>query len=188
MEESQPNNMPPMAGIPQVPPQQVAGKRYIYIPPTFRAVSTPPHSHILQQNTQKRFVETPPALTRPPGYRYESGQRQVTQRPDGHIAPAIRLPAKLQTPPAGQQAPQTPGLLSFANATGQWSPITETQQGLPIKSSQMRGPVTAPCSIPGYYTTRYKRQEPRMGETLLGCGMLLLLGIIILIILYYLSM
>jgi hypothetical protein len=188
MEEPQPNNLPPTAGIPQIPPQRLAGKRYIYLPPTFRPLSTPPHGPILQQNTQNRFVETAPSITQPPGYQHSPIPRQVTQRLDGHIAPAIRLPAKPQKPPAGQQAPQKPGLLSFANATVQRSPITATQHELPITPPQMRIPVTPPCSIPGYYTTRYKSQEPRMGETLLGCAMLLLVGIIVLIILYYLAM
>jgi hypothetical protein len=81
-----------------------------------------------------------------------------------------------------QAVPETPGLLS-----AELSPIREIQPDFLIRTSQMEIPATPPYSIPGYLASEVERQEPGVGETLLGCGMLFLLGIIALVILYYLA-
>jgi len=81
-----------------------------------------------------------------------------------------------------QGVPETPGLLSL-----ELSPIREIQPDFLIRAPQMDIPATPPYSIPGYLASEVERQEPGVGETLLGCGMLLLLGIIALAILYYLA-
>jgi len=81
-----------------------------------------------------------------------------------------------------QGVPETPGLLSL-----ELSPIREIQPDILIRTSQMDIPATPPYSIPGYLASEVEREEPGVGETLLGCGMLFLLGIIALVILYYLA-
>src|SRR5437660_9738322 len=58
MEEPQPNIVPPMVRIPQVPPRQVAGNRRVYIPPTFRRVTTPVYRPV-----QQGVPETPGLLS-----------------------------------------------------------------------------------------------------------------------------
>ena len=178
MDKPQPSIVPPMARIPQVPPQQVAGNRRVYIPPTFRRAATPANRTVPQTYTQNRHVYTAPPLTRLPAHQHSPISQQVMQMPDRQIAPAIRLPVNLRKPLMQQRVPETPGLLS-----SQWPPIREIDPDMP----HMGIPITPPCSIPGYFPTEAKRQEPGPRETLLGCGILLLIGVFALIILYYLA-
>ena len=182
MENPQPNIVPPMARIPQVPPQQVAGNRRVYIPPTFRRVTTPPNRFVPRPYIVHRHVYIAPSLTRLPAYQYSPLWQQMTQTSDEHIAPVIKLPAKLRKPLMQQGVPETPGLLS-----AELSPIREIQPDFLIRTSQMDIPATPPYSIPGYLASEVECQGPGVGETLLGCGMLFLLGIIALVILYYLA-
>jgi hypothetical protein len=49
-------------------------------------------------------------------------------------------------------------------------------------------PRTPPCSIPGYFTSKTTLREAGVGEALLGCGMLLLVSMLVLALLYYLSL
>ena len=182
MEEPQPNIVPPMARIPQVPPQKVAENRRVYIPPTFRRVTTPPNRRFPGPYIVHRHVYIAPSLTRLPAYQYSPLWQQMTQTSDEHIAPVIKLPAKLRKPLMQQGVPETPGLLS-----AELSPIREIQPDFLIRTSQMDIPATPPYSISGYLASEVERQEPGVGETLLGCGMLFLLGIIALAILYYLA-
>lgn len=188
MEKPQPAIVIPKVRVPQVPPQQVAGIRRLYIPPTFKQVSTSLYRPASRPETQSRCEYVAPALKGPPVHRYPAIERQISPAPHRLITPAIRLPANLQKPPEWQEVPQTPGLLSFSNEIRQWSPITEMQPSIPKSPSQMQIPVTPAYSIPGYFATRFKREEPGLGETLLGCGMLLLMAVIVLGLLYYLAM
>src|SRR3989440_6084720 len=57
MENPQPDIVPPMARIPQVPPQQVAGNRRVYIPPTFRRRTTPPNRRVPPAAIAKRYAD-----------------------------------------------------------------------------------------------------------------------------------
>lgn len=182
MDKPQPSIVPPMARIPQIPPQQVAGNRRVYIPPTFRRATAPAYRAVPRLYTQNRHVYIAPPLTRLPAHQYSPVAQQVMQMPDGQIAPAIRLPINLHKPLMQQRVPETPGLLSL-----QLSPIREIQPDMPVRTSQMGIPTTPPCSLPGYFTAEVKRQEPGPGETLLGCGILLLIGVVALVILYYLA-
>ena len=182
MENPELNIGPPMAGIPQVPPEQVAGNRRVYIPPTFRRVTTPAYRCVPWPYIANRYVYIAPSLTRLPAYQYPPLSQPTTQMPDEYISPVIKLPANLHKPPMPQGVPETPGLLSL-----EFSPIREIQPDILIRTSEMGIPATPPCSIPGYLAREVKRQEPGVGEALLGCGMLFLIGIIALLILYYLA-
>ena len=129
-----------------------------------------------------RYVYIAPSLTRLPAYQYSPLWQQITQMPDENIAPVIKLPANLHKPLMSQGVPETPGLLSL-----ELSPIREIQPDILIRTSQMDIPATPACSIPEYLLSDVKRQEPGVGEALLGCARLFLIGIIFLLILYYLA-
>jgi hypothetical protein len=178
MENPEPNIVPPMEGSPQVPPQQgVGNRRRVHIPPTYRRTPTPAYRPVLRSHTQNRYVYIVPSLTQDPPL-----SQQVMQKTDEFVSPVIKLPSKPQTPMV-PGVPETPGLLEM-------SPIQEIQPDTFIITSQMEIPITPPCSIPGYpgyLASEVEREEPGVAETLLGCGLLFLLGIIVLLILYYLA-
>jgi hypothetical protein len=175
MENPEPNIVPPLEGSPQVPPQQDAGnRRRVYIPPTYRRTPTPAYRPVSWSHTQNQYVYIVPSLTQDPPL-----SQQVIQQTDEFVSPVIKLPSKPRTP----VVPETPGLLEM-------SPIQEMQPDIFIRTSQREIPVTPPCSMsgyPGYLANKVKRQEPGVAETLLGCGLLLLAGIMVLFILYYLA-
>ena len=110
-----------------------------------------------------------------------AGNRRV------YIAPRLKLPSNLRQSSVWQRVPETPGLLSFGHRPAQFSPSGRTQPEIPMRAPHPGVPVTPSCSIPGYFATRLEREEPGVAETLMGCGMLLLFGIIALVLLYYLS-
>src|SRR2546429_6345996 len=111
MEEAQPNIVPPMARIPQVPPQQVAGNRRVYIPPTFRRVTTPANRRVPRPYITNRHVYISPPLTRLPAHQNLPLWQQTTQTSDEHIAPVIKLPAKMRKPLTQQAVAGKHGLL-----------------------------------------------------------------------------
>jgi hypothetical protein len=181
MENPEPNIVPPMEGSPQVPPQQGAGnRRRVYIPPTYRRTPTPAYRPVSWSHTQNRYVYIVPSFTQDPPL-----SQQVMQKTDEFVAPVIKLPTKPRTPVV-PGVPETPGLLEM-------SPIQELRPDILIRTSQTEIPVTPSCSMPGYpgylgyLANEVKRQEPGVAETLLGCGLLFLAGIIVLLILYYLA-
>jgi hypothetical protein len=69
------------------------------------------------------------------------------------------------------------------------SPVTEKiqyqyQLAVPILQAIPRTP---PCSIPGYYTSKPSHEGPGVGEMLLGCGILLALGVAVFTLLFFLA-
>ncbi len=70
----------------------------------------------------------------------------------------------------------------------QLSPVTEEvpYYYLPVAPKLQAIPRTPPCSIPGYYTSKSRREEPGVGEMLLGCGILLALAVAVLTVLFFL--
>ena len=162
MEEPQPIIVRPIVRVPQVPPQQVAGNRRVYIAPALNRLPVPLYTYLPlpQAYTQNRFV---------------------------YIPPRLKPPSNLQQSSVWQRVPETPGLLSFGHRPAQFSSSGRTQPEMPMRASHPGVPVTPSCSIPGYFATRLEREEPGVAETLMGCGILLLLGLIALVLLYYLS-
>jgi hypothetical protein len=107
------------------------------------------------------------------------------------ISPVISLPANLQRPPGAQyisEVPVTPPVTSgraFMQGAREWSPLGEGQEESRRFSPGI--PVTPPYSIPGYFAKgEEERSEPGLSETLMGCGMLLLMGLVVVAVLYYL--
>jgi len=124
------------------------------------------------------------------------------------------LPAKIQQPVSWQNAPQPPipqtPEYSFPDEQHTtWQGISRTPmpqffstigpqppQTPPITLQQKiytRAPHPRYQSIPGRPILRYiphkaKQKEPGLGESLLGCGVLLAILIVVLALLYYLSL
>jgi len=90
-----------------------------------------------------------------------------------------------------QGVPVTPVIMPgcpFMQRDTEWSPEGGIGEDRLIRPSYPGIPVTPPCSIPGYFVKdKAKRSEPGFGETLMGCGMLLLIGVLVVAVLYYLA-
>jgi hypothetical protein len=116
----------------------------------------------------ERKVYTPPKLTR-----------------QGPISMPIPTPAPTPIPQM-IEAPRTPIPLIV-----QVSPVTEKilyQYQYPLAVPKLQSiPRTPPCSIPGYYTSKVDREEPGVGEMLLGCGILLALAVAVITVLFFLA-
>jgi hypothetical protein len=191
--------VPPMARIPQIPPQQVAGNRRVYIAPTFNPLSTSQYSPAPRQQTPKPnvFLHMAPTLTRIPIPQQQQSPARSWQRYHVHpeendvviaLPPLIRLSSHPPKVPGEWKGLDTPRPLSPVQRATQLSPIGGMQRDVFTGSSQSRGiPDTPPYSIPGYFPVRADRQEPGVGETLMGCAVLLIVSIVVLIFLYYIS-
>src|SRR5256714_11081455 len=105
MEDPQPNIVPPMARIPQVPPQQVAGNRRVYIPPTFRRGTTPPNRFFPRPYIVHRHVYISPSFTRLPAHQYLPFLQQKKQTSDENNSTLVKLPAQLRQTPIQQRVP-----------------------------------------------------------------------------------
>ena len=118
----------------------------------------------------------------------------VARRRWVYIPPEIRHDAAPQQSPTYPSytyfLPQTPRPLPLYGVTDQLSPVDDRMRNVSPHTSSMGIPSTGaiPGSRPGYYSISERRPAPGLGETLLGCGSLLFLGIMVLILLYYLSM
>ena len=67
------------------------------------------------------------------------------------------------------------------------TPMPQQKGQEEIRYSSPGIPVTPPYSIPGYFAKGEEEgNEPGLGETLMGCGMLLLMGLVVVAVLYYL--
>jgi hypothetical protein len=189
MEHFQPIIVPPMAHVPQIPLQQVAGNQYVSMP---HQLLTPPV-----------LPNTPMPLTLSPGrqrssYLASTRNRQFLLRrvqtfhpaaiasdDDMRTFPILKLPA---TPKPPLYIPQMPGVLNHNHQLCPLVPISGMQSHIVRQASMTGVPKTPPCSIPGYFPRSSKEREPGIGETLLGCGTLMLIGIALLAILYYLTL
>jgi hypothetical protein len=187
MEHFQPIIVPPMAHAPQITSRQVADNRNVYMP------------H--QQQTLPILPNTPLPLSLSPGQQRSSYlastrnhqfllRRAQTFHPaafasadDTHTFPILKLPA---TPKSPLYIPQMPGSLNYNHQLCRPAPISDMQSHIVRQASITGVPKTPPCSIPGYFPRTSKDREPGIGETLLGCGILMLIGIALLAILYYL--
>ncbi|MFL5626836.1 MAG: hypothetical protein ACJ788_14730, partial [Ktedonobacteraceae bacterium] len=108
---------------------------------------------------------------------------------DAYIFPLLKLPA---TPGPAQYPswyiPQPPGPLNYMRQSFPPAPVTGVPSNRTPRESLTEVSKTPPCSIPGYFPRKSKLQEPGIAETLLGCGTLMLIGIVLLAVLYYLSL
>ncbi len=110
-------------------------------------------------------------------------QPQVSpRRGSRHQHGALSQPLKLR--PKVQQLPETPIPMSIAEIPTQPMPSIAIPPGMPVKTA-----------YPGhirrtrrYAPSRVRRKDPGVGETLMGCGILMVIGILGLLLLYYLAM
>lgn len=111
-----------------------------------------------------------------------------------YIPPDIRRDAISQQSPSYPSytyfLPQTPRPLPLYGATDQLFPVDDMMRNVSPHTSSMGIPSstgTIPRSLSGYYSISERRPDPGMGEILMGCGSLLFLGVMVLVLLYYLS-
>jgi hypothetical protein len=115
-----------------------------------------------------------------------------------YIPPEIRRDATSQQSPSYSSyrsytyfLPQTPRPLPLYGTTDQLSTVDDMMRNVSPHTSSMGippGTGSIPRSLSGYYSISERRPDPGMCETLMGCASLLFLGIMVLVLLYYLSM
>ena len=88
--------------------------------------------------------------------------------------------------PIVPQLPETPIPLSIAEIPTQPMPSIVITPGMPVRTPYPgRTPIRRTRR---YVPSRARPKEPGVGETLMGCGMLMVIGILGLLLLYYLAM
>lgn len=164
----------PMARIPQIPPQVVAIRRRVYVPPAIRQANQARQAAPLQFSPLAQPHRPNRSFYIPPEMRYV----QTTEQSSWLSRPL----------------PETPRPFPLTRDTGQFASIQKTPtnvfqpsitRGMPVASAAS---TTLPHSQVGYTPTSTRRSDPGVGETLLGCATLLVIGIIVLVALYYLAM
>ncbi len=193
MENFQPTTRPLMAAIPQIPPWQIVANQHMFIAPQLQTLPTLPYTPlpIAPSPRQQRSLSYAPMYGRQFLIRRAQTFQPATTLPDddAYIFPLLKLPA---TPkPAWHPSwyiPQKPGSLSYMRRSFPPDPVTGVPSNIAHSASVTGAPKTPPCSIPSYFPHKSKMQEPGIAETLLGCGTLMLIGIVLLAVLYYLSM
>lgn len=179
MYKEQPIFVPPMVHVPQVPPHIVAQRRQSCINPLLYKLPMTPRTP--QQSSQ--LVMVPSTSTPlPPTYRHH---RLV------YIPPEIHRDTT--EPPSHSSItyflPHTPKLLPLNDAANQLSAKTDKMHNVsaPPSSISMHGTSTVLRTFSGHYSAVKRRPDPSLGETLLGCTSLLIVGLVLLVLLYYLA-
>lgn len=107
-----------------------------------------------------------------------------------YVPPAKSSQAAEQSPWLSRSLPETPRPFPLSSDTGQFAAIQKTPANVFRPTATMGMPSASaalPHSLAGY-TSSTRRSDPGVGETLLGCATLFLVGIIVLLVLYYLAM
>ena len=183
VQPDQPNIVPPVMRVPQVPPHFITTQRRMLIVPSVTAMSlpddlpgTPMPGQPAQSGQQQRtfvapsvtFLSLPQHIEQTPRPQFFSGK-----------VPAYMPPGK-QQPPMDFMLPQTPMPTANGYSSGVYNIALPVQPG--------RFPDRPPMSIPGSRANTESRTEPGVGEMLMGCAVLLVLAILVLVALYYISM
>ncbi|HVB23959.1 MAG TPA: hypothetical protein VNG51_18630 [Ktedonobacteraceae bacterium] len=178
----QPNAVTPAMRIPQVAPQFITTQRKVFIVPSVTAMSlpdklpqTPMPGQPTQPGQQQRTFVTPSVT-------FLSLPQHIKQTPRPQFFSG-KVPT--YTPTESQQAmdftlPQTPMPSANGISAGIYNISIPVQPG--------RFPDRPPLSIPGSRNNTEEDTEPGVGETLIGCGVLIVLAIVVLVALYYISM
>ncbi|MEO8971135.1 MAG: hypothetical protein ABI406_05975 [Ktedonobacteraceae bacterium] len=182
-QSDQSNVIPPVMRIPQVPPQFVTLQRRVFIVPSVTAMSlpdelprTPMPGQPAQPGQQQRTFVTPSVT-------FLSLPQHIEQTPRPQFLSGkvpVYAPPGSQQPPMDFMLPQTP----MPPASGYSSGIYNISMPVPARSFPGRPLI----SIPGSRSSSDGRTGPGVGETLMGCAVLMLLAILVLAALYYISM
>ena len=170
MQKPEPIIVPPMAHIPQVPPQIVAIQRRVYVPPT-----------LYRQANQMRQPATP--LQFSPLAQLHRPNRSAYIPPEIRYAPATEPSSWLS-----RSLPETPRPFPLTCDTGQFASIQKTPTTVFRPATKMSMPSALPHSLVGYNPSSVRRPDPGVAETLMGCATLFILGIVVLTVLYYLAL
>lgn len=188
MEHFQSIIVPPMAYVPQIPSQQVADNQDVYVP--YQPLTPPvlPYTPLPLRLSPGRQQSSYLASTRNRQFLLRRAQTfhsaVIASNDDIYPFPILKLPA---TPKPPLNIPPMPGSLNYNHQLCPPTPISGMQSHIVRQATMTRFPKTPPCSIPGYFPRASREREPGIGETLLGCGILMLIGIALLVILYYLT-
>lgn len=132
--------------------------------------------HSGMEHQQPRYV--PPVARIPQASSQFPHYQQVTTQRRVYVAPKLTVVRMQQVPrtpmPPMQQVPPTPVYRSGVHDFSLYAP----PKSFPGKP---------PCSIPGSRSA-HENRTPGVSETLMGCGVLLAIGITILVVLYFISM
>ena len=170
MQKPEPIIVPPMAHIPQVPPQVVAIRRRVYVPPA-----------LYRQTSQARQTTAP----------LQFSSLIQLQRPNrsAYIPPEIRyMPTAEPSSWLSHPLPETPRPFPLSSDTGQFTTIQKTPTNVFRPVARMSMPSALPHSLAGYTPSSVRRPDPGVAETLLGCATLFIVAILVLTILYYLAL
>jgi hypothetical protein len=174
--------VPQGARAPQVPLQYVTTQRRVYVAPSLTKISPPdqlPQTPMPGQPTRQRRTYVAPSITiialpqgveQTPRPQFFSGKVPTyapTSAPSG------------EQPPMDALLPETP--MPSANA------FTSGVYDISLPAQPKGFPSRPPVSIAGSRSTQKSQSEYGIGETLMGCGMLIAIAIIALVLLYYIS-
>jgi hypothetical protein len=113
---------------------------------------------------------------------YVDEEDYAMQQPDPMIPLRARIP-QVSPQEVAQRRAATPRQFMVLPRT----PMPQQKGQEEIRYSSPGIPVTPPYSIPGYFAKGEEEgNEPGLAETLMGCGMLLLMGLVVVAVLYYL--
>ncbi len=176
--------VPPGVRIPQVPPQFITTQRRVYVVPSTTKILLPdqlPQTPMPGQPTQQQRTYVAPSIT------FISLPQQVEQTPRPQfLSGKVPTYAPTYAPSAGQQMPmetllpQTPMPSAHVFTAGVY------EVSLPAQPNSF--PSRPPVSIAGSRSTQRGQSEYGIAETLMGCAVLMAIGIIALVVLYYISM
>jgi hypothetical protein len=189
MKNFQPTSKQSIAGIPQTPPWQSIRNQHVFVAPQLQTPPTLPYTPlpIAPSPRQQGSLSYATMHSRQFLIRRAQTFQPATTLPDddAYIFPLLKLPA---TPGPARYIPQPPGPLNYMRQSFPPAPVTGVPSNRTPRESLTEVSKTPPCSIPGYFPRKSKLQEPGIAETLLGCGTLMLIGIVLLAALYYLSL
>lgn len=179
----QPNQshvVPPGVRIPQVPPQYITTQRRVYIVPSATKILLPdqlPQTPMPGQPTRQQRTYVAPSVT------FIALPQRVEQTPRPQFLSGkvpTYAPSAEQQLPMETLLPQTP--MPSAHV------FTEGVYDISLPAQPKSFPGRPPVSIAGSRSTQKSQSEYGIGETLMGCAILLAIGIIVLVALYYISM
>ena len=166
-------------------PQYITTQRKVYIVPSVTKMSLPdqlPQTPMPEQPTGQRCTYTAPSVTfiSLPQRAQQTPQTPRPQFFSGKV-PTYAPSTRQQPPiaPMDSMLPQTP--MPPANV------FTSGVYDISLPAQPKSFPSRPPVSIAGSRSTQKSPSEYGVGETLMGCAVLMAIAIIALVVLYYIS-